>query len=132
MLATEPGHPWNADFLDNILRKKDLPERDSVWSTFVAVNDYNEEDGQTESQIRTLLNWVLDMDISQAESERLRLTSIVLLWMTTTSNRLVRQQATKSISKVLFYIPNQIHQLINAYSKTDDTYLVSSLYAAIY
>lgn len=131
-VSTEPSHPWNADFLDVNLRPKVLPERDLFWSTYVAVNDYYEGEETSNSPIRTLLNWVLDTDITKTDKERLRLTAIVFLWMTTTSNRLIRQQATKGLSKIFHIIPDTIVSFISEYSGVDDMYLVTSLYAAIY
>lgn len=131
-LSTEPNHPWNADFLDKNLRRRSLAERDLFWSTYVVVNDYYEDDDQPESPIRTLLNWALDSQIDNADKERLRLTAIILLWLTTTSNREVRQQATKAFSKVLYYIPEEIAAFIEKYNDIDDSYLVTSLYGAAY
>lgn len=131
-LSTEPNHPWNAEFLDENLRRRTLAERDLFWSTYVAVNDYYEDEEQPESPIRTLLNWVLDSEIDKTDKERLRLTGIMLLWLTTTSNRVVRQQATKAFSKVLYYIPEQIGSFIEQYNDVDDPYLVTSLYGAVY
>ncbi len=131
-LSTEPNHPWNAQFLDENLQRRTLSERDLFWSTYVAVNDYHEDEDQPESPIRTLLNWVLDSEIDKVDKERLRLTAITLLWMATTSNREVRQQATKALSKVLYYIPEEIVNFIEQYNDIDDSYLVTSLYGASY
>ena len=110
-LSTEPDHPWNANFLNNNLSGKTLAERDLFWSTYVAVNDYYEDEDQPESPIRTLLNWVLDTEMDRVDQERLRLTAVILLWLTTTCNRKVRQQATKALSKVLYFIPQKIKLL---------------------
>ncbi|WP_252225499.1 hypothetical protein [Clostridium sp. ZBS2] len=131
-LSTEPNHPWNADFLDGNLRRKKLANRDAFWSTYVAINDFEEDEETAESPIRILLNWVLDGDISKADKERLRLTGIMLLWLTTTSNRIIRQEATKAFSKVLYYIPDKIINFIQNYNEVDDDYLVTSLYAGVY
>lgn len=131
-LSTEPNHPWNSEFLDSNLRKRKLAERDLFWSTYVAVNNYYEDEDQSESPIRALLNWILDSELNEVEQERLRLSGIVLLWMTTTSNREIRQQATKALSKVLYHIPEEISAFIELYNNIDDSYLVTSLYGAVY
>lgn len=131
-LSTEPNHPWNSKFLSNNLQKKSLPERDEFWSTFVGVNDYSEDQETPESPLRTLLNWSLKTNLNHVEPERLYLLAITLIWFTTTSNRLIRQQATKALSKVQFLIKERIPEFISEFSETDDPYLVSSLYAAIY
>ncbi|AQR96144.1 NACHT domain-containing protein [Clostridium saccharoperbutylacetonicum] len=131
-LSTEPEHPWNAEFLYTNLRRKKLADRDAFWSTYVAINDIEEDEETPESSIRTLLNWVFDVDISKADKERLRLAGIMLLWLTTTSNRMIRQEATKAFSKVLYNIPDKIISFIENYNDIDDDYLVTSLYGGAY
>lgn len=132
ILSTEPEHPWNADFLDRNLRRMKLAERDAFWSTHIAVSDWQEDDGQAESVSRTLIDWSLIANLIEVEQERLRLTSITLLWMTTTSNRKVRDQSTKSLARILSHSPQLIPVLIKNYNNSDDLYLVERLYAAIY
>ncbi|KAF1298164.1 hypothetical protein BAU15_09980 [Enterococcus sp. JM4C] len=131
-LSTEPDHPWNAKLLDKNLREKNLPERDSFWSTYVGVSDYEEEDDYLESPIRTILNWVLETSLIDVDSERLYLAGVTLVWLTTTTSRMTRQQATKALSKIFYLIKEKIPEFIKQFSEIDDNYLVSSLYAAIY
>lgn len=131
-LSTEPNHPWNADFLDRNLSRMSLAERDAVWSIPIAVSDQVEDEGQVESIVRTLLEWSLLVDVKDVELERLRLTSVALIWMTTTSNRKVRNQATKSLARILSEAHTLIPDLIKIYSSCNDPYLVERLYAACY
>jgi len=131
-LSTEPEHPWNADFLDKNLKRMKLAERDAFWSTHIAISDWEEDDGQGESVCRTLIDWSLLVNLNEVEIERLRLTAITLLWMTSTSNRKVRDQSTKSLARILSHSPQLIPELIMNYSSLDDLYLVERLYAAIY
>lgn len=88
----------------------------------------NEE--QPESKPRTLINWALFADLSFAdlsdvEDKRIRLLSYTLLWMTTTSNRKVRNQANKSILSLCPPIVKELHDV-------DDLYLKERLYVATY
>lgn len=131
-LSTEPDHPWNADFLDKNLFDKTLPKRDALWSTYLAVSDWEEDYEQGESIVRTLIDWSLKVNVKSVEIDRLRLTAITLLWMTTTSNRKVRDQATKSLARILSHSPTLITDLINKYNTCNDPYLVERLYAAVY
>ncbi|MGG5787505.1 AVAST type 2 anti-phage system protein Avs2 [Bacillus pretiosus] len=131
-LSTEPNHPWNADFLDRNLARMSLPERDAFWSTNIALNDQEEDEGQAESIIRTLIEWSLSVDVRDVELERIRLTSIALIWMTTTSNRKVRNEATKSLARIFSEFPTLISNLIRKYKDCNDLYLVERLYAASY
>lgn len=131
-LSTEPEHPWNADFLHSNLDRMDMPKRDAFWSTYIAINDYSEDEDSEETVVRTLIDWALKAELGEVEPERLRLVAVVLLWITTTSNRKVRDQATKSLARVLYHIPQQIVSFIGKFNKCDDVYLIERLYASIY
>ncbi len=131
-LSTEPNHPWNADFLDEKLINMPLANRDAFWSTHLAISDWEEGEEQGESIVRTLIEWSLSVNLDNVENERLRLTAIILTWMTTTSNRKVRDQSTKSLARILSHVPNFTLMLIKKYNNVNDPYLVERLYAAIY
>lgn len=132
-LSTEPEHPWNAIFLDRILKEKPMPERDSFWSTYIAINTrQNRDDTEQESRANVLIDWGLKANLKLADNDRLYLLTIVLLWMTTTSCRHTRWRARKSLARVLSFIPCKINDLISGYTKVDDVYLVESLYGAVY
>ncbi len=131
-LSTEPMHPWNADFLDEKLMSMTLSDRDIFWSTHLAVSDWEEDEEQGESIVRTLIEWSLSANLDNVETERLRLITIILTWMTTTSNRKVRDQSTKSLARILSHAPNLISLLIEQYKNANDPYLIERLYAAIY
>lgn len=131
-LSSEPEHPWNAEFLHSNLVRMDMPKRDAFWSTYIAINDYTEDEDNEETVVRTLIDWSLNAELGEVELERLRLIAISLLWMTTTSNRKVRDQATKALARVLYHIPQQIVKFIDKFNDCNDVYLVQRLYASIY
>ncbi|WP_176345203.1 hypothetical protein [Priestia aryabhattai] len=131
-LATEPEHPWNAYFLEGNLRGMTLAERDAFWSTHVAISDWEESEDQSESVLRSIIDWSLSANIRELEPERLQLTAMTLLWLTTTTNRKVRDQATKSLARILAHIPGFLPSFIVRYNDIDDLYLVERLYAASY
>jgi hypothetical protein len=131
-LSTEPKHPWNADFLYKNLLRLNLPKRDAFWSIYLAVSDYEEDENEPESIVRTLIDWAQFGNFDDIELERLRLTAITLLWFTTSSNRKVRDQATKSLVRILSLCPVYLPQLIEQFHDLDDLYLVERLYAATF
>lgn len=131
-LSTEPGHPWNADFLDKNLLKLSLAERDRFWTTYISTHDSSESDGEKESPIRTIINWVNHENLGNVEHERLRLVAIVLLWTSSSSKRMLRQSAIKALAKVFSRIPYEIPDFLSKYSGLDDSYVVSGIYAAAY
>ncbi|MAF77944.1 MAG: hypothetical protein CME60_07260 [Halobacteriovoraceae bacterium] len=130
--STEPEHPWNADFLDRNLKRKKMPERDFSWSVPISVEDESEEYVGEVSTLRAVIDWSFFTDLSEIDFDRKRLTSIVLAWMTTTSNRTIRDQATKSLAKVLISEPDLILILLRSFKDVDDLYLQERIYAASY
>lgn len=131
-LSTEPGHPWNAEFLHRNLARRNLPERDAFWSIHLAVSDYEEDENEPESIVRTLIDWAQFGNFDDIEPERLHLTAITLLWFTTSTNRKVRDQATKSLVRILSLCPVYLLKLIEQFHDLDDLYLVERLYAAAF
>lgn len=131
-LSSEPCHPWNAEFLTTYLLKLSLAERDHFWTTHINIADASEDDEDQETPLRTILNWVIYSSLTGVDRERLHLLGLALMWFTSSSNRLIRQQATKALSKVLFHIQDEIISFIERFSALNDPYIVSSLYAAIY
>ena len=131
-LSTEPNHPWNADQLHENLVNQSMAERDRFWSVHIALGDQIEEDGEAESIIRTLIEWSLYGDIKDIEKERARLCAITLLWFLTTSNRKVRDQATKSLVRLLTVHSELLPDLVAQFHSINDLYLVERLYAVAY
>lgn len=131
-LATEPEHPWNAEFLHRNLHRRKLPERDEVWSTYLAVNDHEEDEDYSESIVRTLINWAQFANLDEVEKERIRLCAITLIWFTTTSNRKVRDQATKALVRLLSSSISLLPSLLNKFKDVDDLYLQERLMAVVY
>jgi hypothetical protein len=134
--ATEPTHPWNAERLHRCLAAKAIPERDSLWSVYVAKNDYEEEyDGeyeQPESAIRSIIDWATFGDLAFVEEEQARLSLITLIWFTTTTNRKTRDQATKATSRLFARYPSLVISLLTMFKDVDDLYLQERLYASAY
>ena len=130
-LSTEPDHPWNALLLHNNLITKEVAERDHFWSIKIALMDSSEEQGY-ESIARTLIEWACLGELTQVEDERIRLCAITLFWFLTTSNRKVRDQATKSLIRLLSDRPHLIKGIFNYFCDVNDLYLTERLYAVVY
>ncbi len=131
-LSTEPKHPWNAEFLHENLIKQKMPERDAFWSTHIAISDYEEDQGEGESVLRSLIDWAYFSVLERVEPERIHLCSIVLIWMTSSSNRRVRDQATKSVVRILVAYPDLLTPLLEKFGDVDDFYVLERLYAIAY
>ena len=122
-----PGHPFNADLLDSYLRKVDMPERDTWWSTYLH-HAWGEE-----RAVDRLVHWaskVLKNDT--LESEVVELCSTTLAWMLTTPNRFLRDRDTKALVSLLTGRLDATVQLVDRFSDVDDPYVLERVYAVAY
>lgn len=124
-IASDPDNPFNADHLDGLLRPMTLTERDARWSIFLA-NDDLDGDG-----LSTLIDWARSRRARHVDHERARLAAIVLTWALTTSNRGVRDAATKGLANLLAGTPGLAAELIRKFVDVEDPYLVERLLAAV-
>lgn len=131
-LATEPTHKLNAIFLNDWLKNMSLSSRDSYWSTYVAYADEVEEEHETESNLRALIEWALSKEIALAEEERLYLCSIALTWITSTTNRKLRDEVTKAVAHLLCFIPEKIILFLENFYEINDPYINERVYAIVY
>lgn len=131
-LSTEPLHPWNAEMLHKKLVLMKMPERDLFWSTHITVADFEEGDGEEESVERAIIEWAYSGSLEGVEVERIRLCAMTLLWMTSSSNKKVRDQATKSAIRILIFAPELLIHLLEMFANIDDLYVVERLYAVAY
>ncbi len=126
-LSVKPEHPWNADFLHKILIDKTMPERDRFWSTHVFFSYHNKD-----PTIKKLIDWPYSSYFENISSEHARLYAIVLIWLTASSHRELRDRATKAAIIILSKYPEHLLELMNRFSKVNDLYVRERLYAAAY
>ena len=126
-VSTIPGHPFNALYLDGRLRQDTMPVRDAWWSTYL--------DGTwgTEGPARRLIDWASGMAAdADAEADVVDLAAICLSWMLTTSNRFLRDRATKALVALLTGRVESIERLMERFADVDDPYVAERIYAATY
>lgn len=131
-LSLSIEHPWNINFLDKFLKKLKLNERDYLWSTYVALNDYSEDSDYPEGSVRNIINWAIETDFNKVSNQRMELLAKTLLWFSTTPNIDTRVRVEKALIHVLLHSDDDLLYLIQNYSKINDVYLLNSLYAVVY
>jgi hypothetical protein len=122
-LSTDPGRDHNAAFLDKELRALSMPHRDAIWSTHLADDS---------KQAARLIDWVREAHQEAIHPERAALAGIQLCWFFTTSDRSVRDAATKSLVALLAERPSLARALWDRFKDLDDAYVTERLVAAIY
>ncbi|MCQ3808413.1 MAG: hypothetical protein KTV16_14265 [Acidimicrobiia bacterium] len=126
--ATVPGHPFGAESLDNRLRQIPMPDRDAVWSTYLH-HAYNQD-----GPVDRVLDWAegLHTTDSTTDPESVWACAVVLTWFLTTSNRFVRDRATKGLVALLDGNFKTATRLVRRFHNVDDPYVCERLMAAAY
>jgi hypothetical protein len=93
-----PNHPLNADYLHRHLMGLSLPERETHWTIPLATE--NMTDQTNESVISPFLFWV-QASVGKSTDEQVRLGAIVLLWLTSSPNRQLRDLASDVAIRLL-------------------------------
>lgn len=125
-IAVEPDHPFNAKFLHQHLMRLEMPERDQVWSTYLAQN-YNQK-----GSIDRLLEWAWDAEKSHISDVAIELCSMALAWFLSTSHRYVRDRATKALISILNPRPSILIKVLEKFIEINDPYVLERLCAVAY
>lgn len=126
-LALVPGHRFNALALDRLLRQYTLPERDVEWSIYL------HDSWQDSSVVRRFVDWASGvMSDRPLDDETIDLAAITLAWMFTSSNRPLRDHATKAMVHLLTARLDAMARLVNRFLDVDDPYVLERVLAAAY
>lgn len=124
-VSSEPENRYNARFLSPFLKKLSLPERDEHWSIYLAHN------GMSDS-VETLISWAIASGMDHIDAERAYLAALMLTWLLTTTNREVRDRATKGLACLLARRLGLAARLIEEFADVDDPYVLERLITACY
>lgn len=128
-IACIPGHPLNAEWLHDHLGSLDLPVRDATWSQYL-IGSVDVESG---SPIPRLLDWAWpdDLDCRQALPDDVATPATICLgWLLTTTDRRVRDRATKALTSIAERAPAGFAAGLARFSGIDDPYVTERLAAA--
>ncbi|MCE9552007.1 MAG: hypothetical protein K8T91_01330 [Planctomycetes bacterium] len=137
LLAAQPDHPLNARWLHSRLLPLAMPDRDLSWSTYLH-RSRAAQSWQTPGIIERLLDWGWPENADDAdpcagfEDEVATLAAITLAWCLTTSNRYIRDRATKALVCVLRNRLQLVPLLLADFESVDDLYVIERLLCAVY
>lgn len=126
-LSVSIGHPWNADLIHRNLASRKMAERDAFWT--VEMNRVDDGDAHS---INRLIDWCLNSQDNNVPREAQRLSSLVLSWCFTLSNRKIRDKATKALTSVLLARPDIFPQLVQSFGDVDDLYVWERILGAAF
>ncbi|HWB03010.1 MAG TPA: hypothetical protein VG796_08315 [Verrucomicrobiales bacterium] len=126
-VTSRPNHSLNADWLDNFLRPFPMPERDSIWSTSIFGG------WDSEGNVHRLIEWAWQENAGAGLGDEIvRLSSQSLVWMLTTSDRFVRDRATKALVSLLENRLEIMRWLLGHFADVPEPYVQERLYAVAY
>ncbi|QAY67308.1 hypothetical protein [Paenibacillus protaetiae] len=124
--AVVPNHPFNANFLDRLLRKTRMTTRDTFWCYIL------HEDYQTRGAGWRLLNWALKAELSFFGKETATNWAFTLAWFCASSDRRVRDRATKGLTRIFVSSPEIMRYVVIYFLNVDDDYVVERVCLAAY
>lgn len=122
-VASEPDNPFNARYLDNRLRGLRMPHRDADWSACVA--------GRCDPA-DILTDWALRAGWRELDTTRAELAATALAWLFTSSDRRVRDRATKALVALLAMRAGLAKALLAHFITVDDPYVSERVICAVY
>jgi len=125
-VAVIPEHPLNGDFLDQLVRGQELTSRDSWWSTYLHFDYVNKMSGYR------LIEWSLKADLMNFTEDTDKLWAKTLAWFCSTSDRRVRDRATKGLVRVLLSKPRIASDILAMFLNVDDDYILERVSLACY
>jgi len=126
-VAIVEGHPLNAEFLDARLRRDSMADRDSWWSTYL------HRAWGTRGAVDRIVDWASGISPeTDLGAQVVDLTSIALAWMLTSSNRFLRDRATKALVSLLTGRFQATSRLVDRFFDVDDPYVTERIFAVAY
>lgn len=128
-IACVPDHPLNARWLHGRLAPLPIADRDRSWSTWL-VGTLDLDEG---SAVRRLIEWAWPHGPGEKASvpdDVAELATMLLGWLLTTSDRRVRDRATKAIVSVGERAPDGFATALKAFRSVNDPYVVERLAAS--
>jgi hypothetical protein len=126
-IALVPEHAWNANFLDGNLKQMTMSDRDAWWSCHL------HQVWGAKGAIDRIVEWAESIDYrGPLDGEVVILASIVLAWTFSSSNRFLRDRATKALVNLLSGRLDTMTELIERFADVDDPYVLERVAAVAY
>ncbi|MBD8660750.1 ATP-binding protein [Frigoribacterium sp. CFBP 8754] len=128
-LACIPDHPLNAAWLHQHLAALTMPDRDATWSTWLV----GALDVEESSPVKNTIRWAWpggDRGSEHISEEVAPLATQLLAWFLTTTDRRVRDQATKAMVSVGERRPRALVDVLTRLNETDDPYVIERVTGA--
>lgn len=125
--SAKENHPLNAFFLHDILKNKSLAQRDYLWTTYINGLAHREE------RLFQIITYFDEGKALNGLSEiSTKLLLILFSWLLTSSNRLLRDKASKAAIELLKRNFSLCKSLLHRFEKVNDPYVLQRLYGIVF
>lgn len=125
--STKENHPLNAFFLHSILGNKPIAQRDYLWTTYI--NDL----ANREERLFQLVTYFDGGNLLNGLSEpNTELLLILFTWLLTSSNRMLRDKASKASIELLKRNFSLCKPLLQRFEKINDPYVTQRLLVIVF
>jgi len=126
-ISINPKHFLNARRTHQNLMRFSLADRDSWWTQLIY--DWYHDN----SSLKRLIDWAWsNNDKQHISDETIELASIMLSWFLTSTNRLIRDSATKALVCLLETRKNLLVNVLKIFQGVNDPYIYERLFAVAY
>lgn len=126
-VSASAGHPWNAKFLHKRLVAQSMPKRDASWT--VVLNSLPMDETNASQR---LIEWSAFEQSEQTDPEVQHLCAITLTWFFASSNRELRDKATKALTSLMIWNPSLYGALCKDFASVDDLYILERIHTAAF
>lgn len=129
-VAAVPQHPFNIEFVaENFLKSESMAQLDSWWTPHI--NKKYENYGN--NIYKRIVKWCWRVEDKKSIDNNTRfLLGLTLSWLCSTSNRALRDSATKGLTCIYLDYVDELNELLNAMQQVNDVYIMERIYAAAY
>lgn len=132
LITSNPKHLLNADFLHKHLMKFSLSNRDAWWTIYIH-DKFPLYRSDEQGSVKRLIDWAWsDEEKTHISDESIRLISKSIAWFLTSSNRHLRDSATKSLIALLENRIPILIRILKEFKGVNDPYVYERLYAVAY
>lgn len=120
-LSFEADCALNMDYTHSLLSKLNNKYRDSFWTIHISNNN----------SLLDLLNWTWE-SINVLPLKSVRLLSLLCVWSFTSTNRKIRDYASKLLANLIIIDTNVSIEIFDKFSTCDDDYVLERLMSSLY
>jgi hypothetical protein len=132
-LAARPGHPLNATFLDRLLRRLPMLNRDPLWADMLETSYSDWSDRvKPRSGVHRLIDTARRGDLTALPDDVGTLWGVALAWFCASPDRRIRDRATKAMVSLFRARPSVLVSILCRFAETDDEYIAERVLVASY